>query len=220
MLCCQRREKLRKKFFQDIKNFTEKHPTDPFLKILLLRVLNTLLHNESFNIPEYEDKYKYLVHNQTLIGWDQILKGRFTLEWADHINDYIAVLAIKPKKHVSGGTWVRGITTIIFNFASSVWKERNEDRHGRDANDKAKCRLEKAIRSTSSLYRFQSDILPVHSNIFYSNVDEHLEKEETVTQLEAWLNTWTDVIYHSIHRAKTMGITGTRSILNYFSTNR
>ena len=102
-------------------------------------------------------------------------------------------------------------------FSWKVWNERNEDRHGRDAADKAKHRLDKAIRSTTSLYRFKPDVLPSHSHIFYNTLEEHLEKETKSYQLENWINTWRSVITRSVQKAKEFGITRTRSILQYFS---
>ena len=39
MLCCPKQESLRKKLVNNVKVFMEKNPTDPFVKILLIRVI-------------------------------------------------------------------------------------------------------------------------------------------------------------------------------------
>ena len=83
--------------------------------------------------------------------------------------------------------------------------------------DKAKHCLDKAIRSTTLLYRFKPDVLPSHLHIFYNSLEEHLEKENTAYQLENWINTWRLLISRSVQKAKEFGLTRTRSILQYFS---
>ena len=113
-----------------------------------------------------------------------------------------------------------GISKIIFDYSWMVWQDRNKDRHRRDDKEKANSRLAQAIRSTESLYRFQSEVLPVHQQVFYVMIDEHLEKENTTRKLDTWISTWSAVIYHSMKQAKEMGVTGTRAIYQFFSRNR
>ena len=218
MLQCSKRENIRKKFLHDVKLFIEKYDSDRYLNILILRLLKKLLNNDPIIIDDYEQKYSRLIRNQELIGWEQILKGRFALKWSELIDDHISGLPIKPPKSFSGESWTIGISQLIFNYAWNVWTDRNEDRHGRDATEKANRRLEKAIRCTSSLYRFQSEVLPVHRKIFYSSVEDHLNKETTTTQLESWITTWSSVIFRSVQRAKELGIARTRDITQYFTS--
>ena len=183
---------------------------------MIIRVFKHLLNGEPLDIASTEQKYKALIINQSSIGWHQILKGRFTTDWAEIVDDHIASLSTRSKSF-SGDRWVTGIIKLTFDYAWNVWTERNEDRHGRDANEMANRRLEKAIRCTLSLYRFQSEVLPVHWKLFYSLIDHHMEKETTATQLENWMNTWSSVIFRSIRRAKEMGVSRTREIAQYFS---
>ena len=138
-------------------------------------------------------------------------------EWKDLMDDHITGLSSKPR-NFSREVWVHGIIRLILMFLWKVWNNCNNDRHGRDVADKAKHRLDKAIRSTTSLYRFKPDVLPSHTHIFYTTIDEHLEKETTAYQLESWINTWRSLISRSVQKAKEFGLTRTRSILQYFST--
>ena len=85
-----------------------------------MRTLKKLLNNKIITIDEYEPKYKRLLCHQASVGWEQILKGRFVLEWSELIDDYIASLNVKPSKSFSGDIWVIGISKLILNYAWNV----------------------------------------------------------------------------------------------------
>ena len=57
-------------------------------------------------LPEYKSKYERLIAYQSVIGWEQIFKGRFVLEWKEVIDNHINSLPIILRSGVSGDSWV------------------------------------------------------------------------------------------------------------------
>ena len=90
MLRCPKRIEQRKKLLINLKRFINSYPNEPCLRILLLRKIKNLLScNNNETINDYERKYGLLIQQQSAIGWEQILVGRFTNEWKYIANDHI-----------------------------------------------------------------------------------------------------------------------------------
>ena len=122
-------EKVRTKLRLTLQRFFNHYPTDLVLKFLLLRSVKNSL-NDVTNIPSCEAKYNHLIHNQTAIGWDQILLGRFAIEWKECAHLYIRSLPKEKRgKKKSGQSWVTQVSKSLFNFIHEIWEERNKDRH-------------------------------------------------------------------------------------------
>ena len=69
------RQPQRNKLVIGLQRFFNQFTTEPYLKILIQRVVKGVLSTEPFTIPSRDGKYNMLVRNQTLIGWDQLLLG-------------------------------------------------------------------------------------------------------------------------------------------------
>ena len=161
MLRCPKRHSSRTKLFTNLKRFMQHYPSNPTLQFVLLRTLKNLFNNSTHNVPTCEAKYATLIQHQSEIGWDQLLLGRFALEWKEFAHRYIKSLPKKQrKKSHSGQSWITQITKIIFNFTYDVWDERNNDRHGRDETEREKILVERAVQQTFALYKIRHKVLP------------------------------------------------------------
>ena len=170
-------------------------------------------------MPNLPDKYKDLVRNQNLVGWDQLLLGRFVSEWSELAQEFITSLPKEQRtKSQSGNQWVIQITDIILNFAHSVWKERNADRHGRDNKEQERILVQRIVRQTNELYELRHDVLPLHKKLYYRNLTEHENQEPTSRGLQQWITTWGPVLRDSFESAKRLGIQQMQTITEYFIT--
>lgn len=218
LLLCPTRQPERDKLIIDVRRFVHNFPTDPFLKILVQRVIKYILKSETVTIPTCDSKYNSLIQHQAMIGWEQLFLGRFATEWRELIDDHIKTLPKnQQKRSVSGLTWVKGLTEILYHFAWQVWKERNEDRHGRDKTEREKLLIERALLQTEELYRIRLDVLPRHRNIYYESIEQHKEVEKSARGLQQWISTWGSTLYHSADQAKRYGATRMNNIRQYFS---
>ena len=219
MLRCPKQNAQRGKLFVNLKRFMDNYPTDPFLRILLLRKLKISLGDTSVTpINDSETRFNLLLQHQEDIGWDQLLSGRFAHEWTDVAHDYISNIPKSQKrKNLSGASWVNSVIKIIFNFALDVWKERNIDRHGRDVTKSEILLIERALLQTNELYRQRAQVLPRHKYLFYDTFEQHKEIEKTSRSLNQWITTWSPLLKHSILKAKQFGITGMDTLHSFFT---
>ena len=63
-------------------------------------------------------------------------------------------------------------------------KERNVNHHGPDNTEKEWILVEQVIRRIDKLYIQRDKVLPHHKQLFYSNLTEYEEKEETSIGLQ------------------------------------
>ena len=90
--------------------------------------------------------------SQTLVDWDQILLGRFVVEWKELVATHMKTLPKKKRKRaISDTSWVSSIMEILFNFAQIIWIKRNKDRHGRDTTEQEQILLQRVALQTEEL---------------------------------------------------------------------
>ena len=198
-----------------LRHYFDQTPTRPFLGDLLITGLSKWLHNEPAIFPDFPPLYNSLIFRQTRIGWKQLFIGRFILEWSDLQQDYLVLQSITSKKY-SGTSWITGVTQIIWNHVYSNWEARNADLHGIDATIRERAQYTQAQWETEEIYSQRSLVQPCDRNVFYSNTNEHFQKESTAHWLKQWLNTWKPLILHSIQNGNATGTNQNHSICDFF----
>jgi hypothetical protein len=110
-----------------------------------------------------------LFHRQSSIGWDQIIKGRFSVAWIDVLDE-----------DTIGPQWISYTIRLIWNQVYDVWVSRCSRNHGTEVHTKRKRALmrlqpqiedlysKKLTAPTSALYLFKDTIeatlqLPVNA---------------------------------------------------------
>ena len=179
--------------FRALRNYFNKTPTRPFLGDLLITGLSKWLHNKPAIFSDFPSLYNSLIFHQTRIRWKQLFVGRFVLEWSNLQQDYLVLQSITSKKY-SGTLWITGATQIIWNHVYSNWETRNADLHGIDATMRKQAQYAQAQRESEEIYSQRSLVLPRDRDVFYSNTNEHFQKESTARGLKEWLNTWKPLI--------------------------
>jgi hypothetical protein len=199
----------------ELRNFFTTHPTRPELAKILLSALTLWLSGQPVIIPTASPTYTHLITKQHRAGWDQLLYGRFVLEWAELQEDFLTSLPKRSKYH-SGKTWVSGITQIIWKHVYEAWLLRNDAQHGVDTATREIALATMARKQTAALYEIRADVLPRDHSLFYSNIEEHHEREPTSRGINQWLTTWQPVILQSVKEAVRLGTRGMASIQRYF----
>ena len=78
-------------------------------------------------------------------------------------------------------------------------------------------RYTQAQRETEEIYSQRSLVQPRDWDVFYSNTNEHFQKESMARGLRQWLNTWKPLILRSIQDGTAMGTNRNHSIRDFFS---
>ena len=117
----------------------------------------------------------------------------------------------------SGTTLITGVTQIIWNHVYSNWEARNADLHGIDATMREQAQYTQAQWETEEIYSQHSLVQPRERDVFYSNTNEHFQKESTARGLKQWLNTWKLLILRSIREGTAKGTNHNHSICDFYS---
>ena len=162
----------------ELEAFFVGHPTRPELAAILLVALKLWLSDQQVIIPVHPIVYASLISKQYRAGWDQLLLGRFVLEWAELQEDFLSTLPTRSKYH-SGMTWVSGVNQIIWKHVYKAWENRNAAQHDIDAASREIALAKMAIRETAALYEVRHTVLPRDYDLFYSSIEEHHRQEPT-----------------------------------------
>jgi hypothetical protein len=113
--------------------------------------------------PEFlNTRFTTLFHNQSIIGWDQVLAGRFSKSWRKFL----------PLSYHSANQWLSYATRQIWLALYEIWKERCATQHGKTEQEKD-LRIHLTIEpQIQSLFTQQHD--PNITHLFKQPLEETL----------------------------------------------
>ena len=138
---------------------------------------------------------QHVAKAQEEIGWEQILKGRFAMEWRQHQRQHKGPEVEGKKDSVQ--SWMTSIINTIFEQFWEVWTLRNGDKHGTDAASRAQVEKAQAIRELEIFYDKQELAPNRYQWLFVQPIAERMTWN--TAQLRQWLNSWAPVLekYHA-----------------------
>ena len=186
---------------RDLRARCDKLQTDPALVDLLLYGLEN--HFKGIPIPTapalIPPRLRSLCEAQEAIGWDQLQLGRFSCKWRDFQLQYLTRNNIPRTNTNHGTTWTSLIIQVIWEHSQKEWKNRNDDRHGKEESIRTQIRIERAKRETEALYRLRNQCMAHgQTHFFYTSLELHFAKETTAWALEAWLSSYAPLIQKQV----------------------
>ena len=157
---------------------------------LLREALYRVVHQQPLDDMAIPEGMEEIATSQSEIGWNQMLKGRFSILWKQHHQQHLGTNATKKK---NGNTWVVSLASFMFQQWWLLWESRNQDRHGRDQQTAAQAQQRQAIRELEFLWQAHpTDKKPGHEHIFSDTLDAM--KQWTLRRQLMWLNLFKPVI--------------------------
>ena len=98
---------------------------------------------------------------------------------------------------------------------SELWKQRNEDVHGKTASDQTKKKRESLGHRIRVLHDYRDKCRPSDQHLFHENVDKFI-KEAPISQLANYLASNKKAIRNSMKQAAKGAVQGTTSIMQFF----
>ena len=159
--------------------------TKRHVRILLLQKLECIIegrdHTTLVIAPEVED----LCQAQDIIGWNQILKGRFSRMWTTN--------STFPSQQLKHTNWTVEIIDCIFANWWLLWEIRNKDRHGHNNTTRAQASSIQVQRELQQFYdRFQRTAPQTLQWLF--DMDLETRSQWSTNKVWQWLNTWQPVL--------------------------
>jgi hypothetical protein len=157
------------------------------------------LHDPTFQMiaAHREPQFQYLVTAQNQIGWNHILKGRFSSHrWLQCQQVHIYLDPDTNSTKQSGAQWLKRILNCMWTSLWQVWLIRNDDLHGRDRQQREKKRIEILLTPrVVALYAKADTLLAADKDIFEIPIQTRL------TFPSGELSTWIKLVTPTVRRA-------------------
>ena len=191
---------------------------DPILVDILRDGISRFHRNLELLTPgAYPPSYQALIDEQNSIGWDQLYRARWSLQWSLKQNEYSERHPVQPA--VSGEDWIKGLGHIFLDQWFQVWTQRNEDRHGKDQQQHSILRKGILHLELHELYSYKYHTCPNDRHIFHNTAEDHITAQPALDTLENWIRTYRPVIMASVDQARRLGITRNHSIHSHPTNN-
>jgi hypothetical protein len=108
-------------------------------------------------------QYPQLLASQEAIGWDHLVRGRFSLLWSELQQDY--TYRVYPKTKFDPAKWQRRIINPMPVDCHNLWFLRNDERHRKEASLKRNRKMEQLERNLIAIYKFEPEVLAADRDI-------------------------------------------------------
>jgi hypothetical protein len=78
-----------------------------------------------------------VIGEQNQIGWQQLMRGRFSAQWAILQDKYYRMIKADRRKK-TGGIWVKRIILFLWKRVEIAWRDRCDSLHGVDPAEASK----------------------------------------------------------------------------------
>jgi hypothetical protein len=188
------------------------------------------------------ERYDLLIEEQEEIGWDNLLRGKFTKQWKIQQTAYAnrrklqnpRLHAAKQrkkkrkeeqyKKNDQNKTTPRtehfqAFFKSIIPIIAELWKERCVDRTTPVTGGRIAAEYDSLSKQITHLYTLQEMVLQEDElKIFNEPIDERLV--ETNQQMKKWINRWKTVIDHSMIRVKELAKENSKPIWKHYTADK
>ena len=155
------------------------------------------------NSSQYPPSLQPLIASQEDIGWDQFFLGRLSSLWSSTHLSSLNQRNLMVTKFNSGIHWSSSLIRTVWSHVHQLWLTRNGVRHGKTFSEQLEKQRQHCISELSVYCEYHSKGLLTHNfpqHVFYSNIQEHLHHESTLSDLDNWLSTHRDLILDNKQR--------------------
>jgi hypothetical protein len=191
------------------------------------------------------ERYRLLIDEQVVIGWDNLLRGKFSKQWKIQQKAYIVRRKLKnpflyakiqrkkkrkadkekandknkTKKKKNKTEAFHAFFQSIIPIIQEMWTDRCIDRNTPVLGGRIVAEYDSLSKKVTQLYTMSEMVLPEDELKIY---DEKLEirLEDTNQQLKKWLNRWKPVVEHSMRRVKELAKENSKPIWQHFTANK
>ena len=228
---CEKRRSQRKNIVKQInimRNTVDPNLCDILQEGLMAYFKEECMSNTMFRIRGRKGmgRYKNLIDEQSVIGWDNLLRGKFTKEWRTQQKAYktrkrlvdpIKYDRIKRQKNRKQEqqketnknkktTKSKNKTEEFHAFFQAIvpiifdmWTDRCIDRNTPVLGGRIAAEYDSLSKRVTHLYTLREMVLPEDELKIY-NEPIKLRLDDTNQQLKKWINRWKPVIDHSMKR--------------------
>jgi hypothetical protein len=202
ILSCPRRSLWRAELLKTLGDTLTNNHTQLDLALILIQGIRGALANQHFqmNPNNREPVFRALVNSQNKIGWQHLLKGRFSNQWTIIQGRHILDDPEIDQQKQSGDRWLKQVLHHLWTHLWRLWISRNEDLHGRDNDEKERKRLEKLRPRILALYAKKDLLMACDKPILELPI--HTRMKLHSRELETWVRLVTPTIKRALADAE------------------
>jgi hypothetical protein len=124
---------LKKRYIRNIDTLMNKLGTNENIIRIIRSCIAAWLYGEE--IPKYKDlidEYipylKEAYEEQEIIGWENMIRGRWSIKWGEAYNS--SQKKEFKEQHITAEKWGKDIIVLTWQLLLDIWKHRNEEEHG------------------------------------------------------------------------------------------
>jgi hypothetical protein len=192
------------------------------------------------------ERYSLLIDEQLVIGWDNLLRGKFSKQWKLQQRSYKVRQRLrnpllyarklrkkkrkeeenenkdknKRKKNKNNNTEAfHSFYQSIVPFIKEMWTDRCIDRNTPVLGGRIVAEYDSLSKKVNQLYTLREMVLPEDElKIFDESLESRLE--DTNQQLKKWILRWKPVIDHSMKRVKELAKENSKPIWQHFTASK
>jgi hypothetical protein len=185
---------------------------DPVLLDILREGLLQFFRASHLDPTDYPHRYQRLLKQQQAIGWNNLLRGKFSEDWRylqdQYCHSHHIQMTHKQRQ------WLTKLLRTMWIRIHDLWTNRNEDRHGRNSKAQFQASHHQAQRTIRALYLLREKVLSEDRDIFYSDLENHLQ--QPLRELSAWITAHQGLIAYSVRVANLAARSNTLPITEHF----
>ena len=159
---------------------------------------------------DYSPQYTPLLIAQNTIGWAQLFRGRWAVQWSQLQQQYME-RTNRAQNDKRRSAWVMKVGSILIQSWLDLWKMRVKDRHGKDQAEQLVKQRAHLLAQLEELYTYKEKVLPAHRHLFLGNAAAHLEHTRHLDSLEDWIHAFRPAILSSTKQAQSIAYQLTRT---------
>jgi len=183
------RQQWKRTFLQNLRKYLTDQHTSLDATVLITDALDRVLHGNDLADLAVPRSLEAAATSQASIGWDQLLKGRLSVEWQAHHQQHLGPRATKKK---NGLSWSISLASHILQQWYTLWELRNQDEHGRDAATKAQAAHRQALHEVELLFSQQHKV-PEPYQHWYSRGQDFI-CQQNVSYIRAWISALAPIV--------------------------
>jgi hypothetical protein len=198
-----------------------KTQTDPLLWVILDEGIRRVQRGDLSPIDagHYPTDYRPLIQHQNRIGWIQLFRGRWVLQWSI-LHEKWSLGQDPSTIYKNGNDWTCAVGRVFMTSWLELWNLRNAERHTRDETNR-ESNLRTIVRSQlTEIYSYRNRVRPVDRDLYqYETVEDHLNQGQSLEALQDWCSDTYPAVLASVSLAARLGVQNNAGIAGYMLRN-
>jgi len=187
------RELWRRQFLQKLCALLDEEGKPVGVMMVAVAGAETLFQGQDAHLQEYVDPVNQrLASRQAAIGWDNLLRGRISKTWSS-----------LQQQHRAGGEqdgkWAKKLAMFLLQQFLALWRQRNEDRHGREMLMHREADHSRVLHKIEFYYERADRVPPAVAEVVFRRPLQELS-EDAIVVMKAWLANWTELVLPYVRR--------------------